>query len=61
MSNFKVRFRDAELTLLYERDHGCRVHSARAEEVQETMKQRERTVLLVTALLMVINTQSFII
>ena len=29
VSNFEVRFRDAELALLYERDHACRVHSAR--------------------------------
>ena len=29
MSNFDVRFRDAELTLLYEGDYACRVHSAR--------------------------------
>ena len=29
VSNFEVRFRDADLTLLYERDHPCRVHSAR--------------------------------
>ena len=29
VSNFEVHFRDAELTLLYERDFACRVHSAR--------------------------------
>ena len=29
VSNFDVRFRDAELTLLYEGDYACRVHSAR--------------------------------
>ena len=29
VTNFEVRFRDAELTLLYRRDYGCRVHSAR--------------------------------
>ena len=29
VTNFEVKFRNAELTLLYERDYGCRVHSAR--------------------------------
>ena len=29
VTNFEVRFRDAGLTLLYRRDYGCRVHSAR--------------------------------
>lgn len=64
VSNFEVRFGDAELSSLYERDYTCRVQSAR--DIQGTMKQRERTVLLVTAFLMVlrysgINIPSFII
>ena len=29
VSNFEVRFRDAELSILYDRDYSCRVHSAR--------------------------------
>lgn len=29
ITNFGVKFRDAELTILYERDYACRLHSAR--------------------------------
>ena len=29
ITNFEVKFRDAELTMLYERDYACRLHSAR--------------------------------
>ena len=46
VTNFEVRFRDAELTLLYRRGYGCRLHSARGCSGDN---EAERTVLLVTA------------
>lgn len=55
VSNFEVKFRDAELTMLYDRDYACRIHSARGSSQSSGDNETERLGqigLLVTALWM---------
>ena len=65
VSNFEVKFRDAELSILY-MTGTTHVVSIQQEEIQRTMKPKEQTMRLATALLMVqhcsgISTQDFTI